>query len=43
MDIFDPHYDLEIMELIFPEQKKNKFIDGKIGYVLDEEYKYNMI
>ena len=43
MYIFDPHYDAETKELIFPEYNMNKFIDGQIIYVLDENYKKNII
>ena len=30
-------------ELIFPEYKNNKFIDGIIVHVNDDNYKYNII
>ena len=43
MDIFDPHYDMETKELIFPEYNKNKFMYGQMVYVLDDNYKYNII
>ena len=39
MDIFDPQYDIEMRELIFPEHNKNKFIDGKMVYVIHDNYK----
>ena len=41
--IFDPHYDVETKELLFPEYNMNKFIDGKMIYVLDDNYKHNII
>ena len=28
--------------LIFPEYKKNKFIDGYMIYVINDNYKYNI-
>ena len=34
MYIFDPHYDVEMKELISPEYNMNKSIDGQIIYVL---------
>ena len=43
MDIFDPHYDVEIKELIFLEYSTNKFIDGQMIYVLGDNYKHNII
>ena len=43
MDAFDPHYDVEIKESIFPEYNKNKFIDGKIVYFFDDGHKCNII
>ena len=43
MDIFDPRYDMEMRELIFPEYNMNKFIDGQMVYFLDENYKHNII
>ena len=43
MDAFDTHYDVEMKWLMFPEYNKNKFIDEYMVYVLDEDYKYNII
>ena len=43
MDTFDPHYDVETKELVFTECNKNQFIDGKLCYVLDDDYKYNFV
>ena len=40
---FDPHYDVEMKELIFPEYNINKFIDVQMIYVLDDDYKHNII
>ena len=37
MDIFDPHYDVEIEELIYYEQNRKTIINGQIGYVIDDE------
>ena len=37
MDIFDYHYGVEIKELIFPENNKNKFIDLQMVYVIDND------
>ena len=37
MDTFDPHNDVEMKELIFPEYNNNKFINGKIVYVLNDD------
>ena len=42
MDIFDPHYNVEMKELIFPEYNDIKFIYGDMVYVLDDNYKYNI-
>ena len=33
MYIFDPHYDVEMKELISPEYNMNKIIDGQIIYI----------
>ena len=43
MYIFDPYYDVEMKELIFPEYNMNKFIDGQIIYVLSDNYNHNII
>ena len=43
MDTFDPNYDLEMKTLIFSECNRNKLIDGKMVYVLDDDYKYIII
>ena len=43
MDTFDSKYAMEMKELVFPEYSKNKFIDGKMAYFLDVNYKYNII
>ena len=42
MNIFDTSYDVEMKVLIFPEYKKNKFIDRHMFYVLVDDYKYNI-
>ena len=34
MNSFDSHFSGEIKELIFPEYKKNEFIDGQMAYNL---------
>ena len=43
MNVFDPHYDVDRKELIFLEYNMNKFIDGKMIYVLSDYYKHNII
>ena len=43
MDIFDPHYDVDMRKLIFPEYNKNQFFDGQMVFVLDGDYRYNII
>ena len=43
MYIIDPHYDMEMKELIFPEYNMNKFINRNMVYVLDDDYKHNII
>ena len=43
MNIFDPQYYLERNQLIFLEYKMNQFIDGKMIYVLGDDYKHNII
>ena len=30
-------------EFIYPEEKNNKFIDGQMVYVFDDNYKYNIL
>ena len=40
MDKSDPHYDLEMKVLIFPEYNNNTFIDGQMVYVIGVDYKY---
>ena len=43
MDAFEPHYDVEMKELIFTGYKNNKFIYGQMVYVIDNDYRYNII
>ena len=43
MDTFDPHYDVEMKELIFTEYRKNKSIGGQMVYIIGDNYKYNII
>ena len=43
MDIFDPQYDVEIKKVICTEYNMNKFIDGEMVYVLNDDYKQNII
>ena len=43
MDKCFPHYDVEMKELKYPEYSKNKLIGGHMVYVLDENYRYNII
>ena len=43
MYIFDPQYDVEMKELIFPKENTDKFIDGKMIYVIDYDYKHHII
>ena len=43
IDTFDPHYDVEMKELIFHEYNKNKLIYGQMVYVINNDYKYNII
>ena len=40
---FDPQYDVEMRELVFPKNNKNKFNDGNMVYVINDNYKYNII
>ena len=42
MDIFYPHYDMEMRSLIFPVQNKDKFIDGQMVYFIDGNNKCNI-
>ena len=43
MDIFDPSYVVKMRELIFLEYNNNKFIDRKMIYVIDKNYRYNTV
>ena len=43
MDIFDLNYDVERKELIFTEYNTKKFINGRMIYVLGDNYKHNII
>ena len=43
MDIFDPSYDVEMKELIFPEYKMNKFIYVQMVYVIGDNYEHNIL
>ena len=43
MDKFDPHYYVKTREFKFPAYNQNKFIDGQVVYVLNDDYKYNII
>ena len=43
MKIFDPRHDVKRKEIIFPEYNMNEFIDGKMIYVLGDDYKHNII
>ena len=43
IDIFDPHYDMKIKELIFIEYNRNKFISGQMFYVLGDDYNHHTI
>ena len=43
MDIFEPLYDVEMREIIFPEHNRNRFIDEIMVYVLGDDYKHIII
>ena len=43
MYIFDHKYDAKMKELIFSEYKMNKYIYGQMIYVIDDDYRHNII
>ena len=43
MHAFETRYDVEMKKLIFNGYKNNKFIYGQMVYVIDNDYRYNII
>ena len=43
MCIFDPRYEVEMKIFMFSEYNMNKFIGGQMIYIIDDDYKNNIV